>query len=137
MMQFFGTYEHKVDAKGRVALPSKFRKAYERAEASGEINKTELVITPSPSKYKDGQNECLYVFTTEDFDVWVKSFFDVVGGYNPRNKAHETQMLALHANVEDVKIDAAGRINIPAKFREKAGLENEVAVVGNSGHFEI
>lgn len=136
-MQFFGTYKHKIDAKGRVALPAKFRKAYEKEEAIGNINAVDLVICPSPSKSDNEHCECLYVFTTEDYDKWVESFFEVVGGYNPRNKKHEMQMWALHANVEDVSIDASGRINIPLKFREKAGLNSQVSIVGNSGHFEI
>lgn len=136
-MQFFGTYTHRIDAKGRLALPSKFRKAFEREQAVNNAQAVDLVVTTSPSKYDDKLHECLYVFTLQDFDTWVKSFFDVVGGYNPRNKKHEMQMWALHANVEEVKIDASGRINIPQKFREKAGLDTDVAIVGNSGHFEI
>ena len=46
-------------------------------------------------------------------------------------------MLALHANVESVSIDSARRINIPQKFIEMAGLDKDVAIVGNAGHFEI
>ena len=77
MLEFFGTYNHRIDDKGRVALPMKFRKTYERAQNSGEINSLDLVIAPSPSKYEGGR-ECLNVFTTEDFDEYVKSLFDVV-----------------------------------------------------------
>lgn len=137
MMDFFGTYNHRIDAKGRVALPSKFRKAYERAEIENEKSSTELVVTTSPAKANDSQNECLFVFTVEDFNTWINSLFEVVGGFNPRNREHELQMLALHANVEDLSIDSAGRINIPQKFRDAAGLDTEVSIVGNSGHFEI
>lgn len=137
MLQFFGTYYHKVDDKGRVALPTKFRKTYERAIANEEILNADLVITPSPAKDgKDGR-ECLYVFTTEDFNAYVDSIFEAGGGYNPRNKAHEQLMRALHAEVEDITVDSAKRINIPGKFRDIAGIKKDVAIVGNAGHFEI
>ncbi|MDO5329421.1 MAG: division/cell wall cluster transcriptional repressor MraZ [Coriobacteriia bacterium] len=132
MTEFFGTYNHRIDAKGRVALPAKFRKSLDRENVTGE-----LVVTTSPSKYDDTHNESLYVFSLEDFNSWINSFFEVVGGYNPRKKEHELLMLALHANVEDVSIDSAGRINIPQKFRDAAGLEADVSIVGNSGHFEV
>ena len=131
-MQFFGTYNHKIDAKGRVALPAKFRRAYERAQASGEIDTIELVAKLSPSK------DCLYVFTTEDFDFWVEEIFEVQGGFNPRNKKDEVLMRALRgADVESIEIDSAGRINIPLSLRESANLSGEVCFVGNSGRFEI
>lgn len=137
MLQFFGTYNHKIDDKGRVALPTKFRKTYDRALNNEEISSIDLVVTPSPSKSDDGKRECLYVFTVEDFNDYVESLFDVVGGYNPRNRKHVQQMRALHAEVEDVSIDSAKRINIPQKFRDAAGLDKDVSIVGNSGHFEI
>ena len=137
MLQFYGTYYHRIDDKGRVALPMKFRKTYDRALNNEEISNIDLVITPSPSKDGTEGRECLYVFTTEDFDVYVESIFESAGGYNPRNKKHEQLMRALHAEVEDITIDSAKRINIPAKFRKIAGLGKDVAIVGNAGHFEI
>lgn len=137
MLQLFGTYYHRVDDKGRVALPIKFHKVYERGVINGDIKNVDLVVTPSPAKADDGTRQCLYVFTADDFDRYVNSLFEVVGGYNPRNKDHERQMRALHADVESVSIDSARRINIPQKFLNMAGLKKDVAIVGNAGHFEI
>lgn len=132
LMQFYGTYNHKIDAKGRVSLPAKFRRAYERAQASGEIDTIDLVAKLSPSK------DCLYVFTSDDFDDWVFDIFDAQGGFNPRSKKDEILMRALRgANVESVEIDSAGRVNLSPKLRESAGLSGEVSFVGNSGRFEI
>lgn len=137
MLQFFGKYFHKIDDKGRLSLPMKFRKTYERSVESGSISKVDLVLTPSPEKDENGNHKCLYVYTTEDFNEYVKSIFDAVGGFNPRNKKHELLNRALHAGVESLSIDSANRINIPAGFREKAGIDKDVALVGNSGHIEI
>ena len=137
MLQFFGTYHHRIDDKGRMALPMKFRKTYDRAIKSGDIKAVDLVITPAPSKAGSNGRECLYLFVAEDFNEYVNSIFESAGGYNPRKKEHEQLMRKLHAEVEDVELDSAKRINIPAKFREIAGLEKDVAIVGNAGHIEI
>lgn len=137
MLQFFGKYFHKIDDKGRVSLPMKFRKTYERAQKNGSLANLDLVVTLSPEKNDEGGRKCLYVFTTDDFNAYVDSLFEVAGGFNPRNKQHEQLNRALHAQVEDLSIDSANRINIPQKFRDIAGIGKEVALVGNSGHIEL
>ena len=68
MLQFFGTYFHRIDDKGRVALPKKFRKTYERAALNNELKTIEFVVTPSPARVDKTHSESLYVFTTEDFE---------------------------------------------------------------------
>lgn len=136
MLQFFGTYNHKIDDKGRVALPTKFRKTYERAIEKEEIDSADLVIAPSVEKTENGF-KYLCVYTHEDLDERIKSWFESLGGYNPRNRDHVNLSRRLHADCEPVVIDAAKRINIPAKYRELAGLDKEVALVGTDGCFEI
>lgn len=130
-MQFFGTYNHRIDAKGRLALPSKFRKLFDVEEAQGFTRTSDLLAMVSPD------DDCVHVYTQEDFDDYVTSVFDAAGGYNPRKKDHVELRMALHASVVDVSIDSAGRINLPQNFRDRAGLKQEVTIVGNEGHFEI
>ena len=55
-----GEYRFKVDGKGRVSLPAKFRK----------VLSTQLVVA------RDLDNECLYVFETPDFEAWITKLFD-------------------------------------------------------------
>ena len=43
----------------------------------------------------------------------------------------------LKARAKDVEIDASGRIMLPAEAREVVGIDKDVAVVGNTGYFEI
>lgn len=119
-----------------MSLPMKFRKTYDRALEKEEIDSIDLVIAPSIKKTADGC-ECLCVYTTEDFDEFVNSIFESFGGFNPRNKEHEKIRRALHADVEDITIDAAKRITIPTKLKEKAGLDKDVALVGYYGRIEI
>ncbi len=122
MVDLMGEYSHKVDAKGRLSLPARFRKA---------LSADDLVVTP------DLRGRCLYVFEMEGFNEWVSSFFEADGGFDPLNEEHEDLRSALKARGIEVSIDSAGRINIPAKQREAVGIEKDVTLVGNTGYFEI
>ena len=55
-----GEYRHKLDAKGRLSLPSSIRKLL--------TEETQMVVVP------DARNEFLSVYTNEAFDVWIASF---------------------------------------------------------------
>ena len=117
-----GTFSFKVDAKGRVSLPSKFRRAL--AE--------ELVVTP------DLEQKHLMVFEVEDFNDWVdRLFIDRFGEFKSSSATHLALRRELKARAFDVVIDNAGRILLPADQREAVGIERDVAIVGNKGYFEI
>ena len=121
MIDLIGEYRHKVDAKGRVALPAKFRK----------VLPTDLVVTVEPRK------ECLYVFETEGFNEWIDNFFKGEGGFDQRSKQETAIRRVLKSNGKDVEIDGSGRIIIPAALREAVGISKDVVLIGNTGHFEI
>lgn len=113
-----GSYEHSIDAKGRVSLPATFRK----------ILPTQLIVSTSP--------ECaLYVFTCESYEKWVGSLFP--DGFNPRNLEHVKVRRAVTKNAFTVEVDASGRISLMASLRERAKLNKEVTIVGGYDRFEI
>ena len=94
MADLVGEYRHKLDAKGRITLPSAFRK----------VLSTDLKVAISPQ-----DDECLYVFEPDGFSAWVDSLFGEEG-YNPNNRKHVMFRRVLNARAKDVQIDAAGRI---------------------------
>lgn len=117
-----GEFRFKVDAKGRVSLPAKFRK----------VLSADLVVTLNP------KDECLYVFESAGFNAWVaKVFRDKFGGYDETSELHVRLRRKLKSRAKDVEVDASGRIMLPADAREVVGIEKDVAVVGNTGYFEI
>lgn len=117
-----GAFRYKVDAKGRVCLPAKFRRALSN----------DLVIIKSPD------NECLFVFEPDAFNAWVDQLFiDRFGAYSASNKNHVRLRSALKARAFDCQVDAAGRIVLPADVRHDVHVERDVVVVGNTGYFEI
>lgn len=117
-----GEFRFKVDSKGRVALPSKFRKVLPK----------DLIVSPNV------KNECLYVFTTDTFNDWVKELFvDKFGGYDASNNQHVGLRRKLKARGEMVDTDSSGRITLKGDLRGKVGIEKDVVVIGNDGYFEI
>ncbi len=121
MVDLIGEYHHKVDAKGRLSLPAKFRK---------DLSK-DLVVTVDP------QENCLYVFEPDDFNLWVQSFFEEDGGFNSRNQQHIAIRRELKSRAVDTEIDGSGRINVPANLRRWVEIDKDVVIIGNTGYFEI
>ncbi len=121
MANLRGEYRHKLDAKGRLSLPSAFRKALPK----------DLVVTLSPEK------DCLFAFASENFDAWVMSLFDNVGGFQPGNKEHAHARRLLNSRAKAVELDGSGRIGLSADQRASVDLDKEVVLVGDADHFEI
>lgn len=117
-----GEFRFKADAKGRVSLPSKFRK----------VLPSDLVVTPDP----DG--EYLMVFTNSGFNAWVSELIeDVFGKFKSNDRQQLKARRQLKARADSVQIDTAGRIMVPADQLETAGIEKDVVIVGNTGYFEL
>ncbi len=121
-VDLFGEFRFKVDAKGRVALPAKFRKVLSK----------DLIVS------RELTDRCLYVFEQESFNRWVNQLFvDKFGGYDATSRQHVMLRTKLKSNADGVEVDSAGRIGLAATMREATGIDKEVVLVGNTGYFEI
>lgn len=121
MTELVGEYRHKLDAKGRLSLPSDFRKVLPQ----------NLKVTLSP------KNDSLYVFDSEGFGTWVNSLFEKDGGFTASNSKHVNMRKVLNSRAKNVDLDGSGRIGVSADLREAAGLTKDVVLVGDTDHFEI
>lgn len=121
MEDLVGEYRHKLDAKGRLSLPSNFRKKLPK----------NLKVTPSP------KDECLYVFEPTGFSDWVSSLFEKDGGFQSSNTRHVNTRKVLNSRAKDAEIDGSGRINLTSAQCDAVGLGKEVVLVGDTDHFEI
>ena len=118
-----GSFQFKTDAKGRVSLPAKFRK----------VLSDDLVVTCSLT-----QGYLMVFDGQESFNAWVDQIFlDKFGGYNSTNREQLMLRSYLKGDAFDVQADSAGRILLPANLREKAGIDRDVVIVGNTGYFEV
>ncbi len=117
-----GEFRFKVDGKGRVSLPAKFRKALSN----------DLVVT------RDLEDECLYVFETPEFEAWINRLFaERFGGYKASDRQHVKLRRKLKSRARGVEVDASGRIMLSGELREAAGIDKDVVLIGNTGYFEI
>lgn len=112
---FMGEYNHTIDAKGRLIMPSKFR------EALGE----EFVVTK-------GLDGCLFVY---DNDTWLEVEKNLRS--LPVNKESRQMVRFFSAGAACLETDAQGRVLIPANLREFAGLVKDVVLIGVAGRVEI
>lgn len=113
---FLGTYEPKLDDKGRLILPAKYRDQL----AGG------LVITR-------GQERCLYVFKVEDF----MQMQEDARKAPLSNKEARNYLRVFLSGAVDQEPDRQGRISIPANLRSYAGLVRDLAVIGAGNRVEI
>jgi len=113
---FMSEYNHTVDAKGRLIIPSKFR----------EVPGDEFVI----SKGMDG---CLFVYANEDWTA----FEEKLTSLPLINKEARTFARFFLAGAASVELDKQGRILIPGSLREFAGLNKDVVLVGVGSRIEI
>lgn len=116
IVMFMSEYNHTIDAKGRLSIPSKFR----------EILGEEFVV----SKGMDG---CLFVYANEDWDAFGRELTSL-----PLiNKEARKFARFFLAGAAQVELDKQGRILLPAQLREYAGLEKDVVLVGVGSRIEI
>lgn len=113
---FLGTHQPRLDDKGRLFLPAKFRE--DLAEG--------VVITR-------GQERCLYVWPRAEFIRFTEQVKDAP----LTNRAARDFLRMLAAGASDEQPDKQGRVMIPAPLRAYAGLQRECAVVGAITRLEI
>ncbi len=121
-ISLYGEFRFKVDGKGRVSLPTKFRKVLPK----------DLVIA------RDLDDQCLYVFVEEEFDSWVNSIFaSNLGEYDKSSRKHNALMRQLLGRANGVEVDGTGRIMLASDLRQAVGIDKDVVLVAGKGRFEI
>jgi len=109
-----GTYEHNMDAKGRVSIPAKFR---------DDLGSTFVISY--------GLDHCLYVYSMEE---WTK-FADEINAGKGTNALKIKRFFM--SNACECEIDSQGRALIPQSFKAYANLSKEVTIIGVSTRAEI
>lgn len=113
---FLGTHHPRLDDKGRLFLPAKYRDELREG----------LVITK-------GQERCLYVFPMAEF-------VRITEALRPgpvASKAVRDYSRVFFASASDEKPDSQGRVTIPAPLREYAGLARDCVVIGANTKVEV
>ena len=127
--RFRGESHHKVDTKGRVSIPASFRRVSEAADphwTSGDA--PELVIV-----YGDHRRNYLECYTMEAIEE-VDAKIDAL----PRGSMERKMLQRLfHGQSFPTAIDETGRLVLPAKLRQKIGLDKEAFFIAAGDTFQI
>ena len=112
-MAFHGTFDHTLDAKNRLTVPSKLRTAF--AEGAFLVRSAENCISLYPS--------ATYSALTEA----------ALSGLNPLSAQARELSRLFYANALEVELDGAGRIMLPPRFMQHAGIASREVVVAGAG----
>ncbi len=112
---FVGQYSHSIDAKGRVAIPAKFRADLKKA-----------VVTR-------GLDNCLFIYSHKE---WEKLAEKIAASPIGRSNARSFSRFML-AGAMEVEFDKQGRVILPEYLREFAGLSKDVIIAGVYNRLEI
>lgn len=113
---FFGEYEYKLDEKGRLPLPPRFR----------NILKDGVVLTP-------GVERCITVYPLAE---WRKLSSSLSTGSLSHSKMRKLNR-AVFATAFSQNLDGQGRISLPTLLREYAGIYDEAVVAGANNYLEL
>jgi MraZ protein len=112
---FLGEYEHTLDAKGRLAIPARFRTQMDHGAVLSK-----------------GMGNCLSIYTLER---WEQKSNELIAGMSSDELRDFERRI--YPSASEVELDAQGRVIVPAKLRVYAKLETNVTVVGVRDHIEI
>ena len=113
---FFGEFEYRIDERGRVPIPPKFR---------SEL-KAGVVLT-------EGVEKCIIAYPVTE---WVKLADELTTGSVSPGKLRRLNR-AVFASAFSLKIDGQGRIALPISLKEHAEIVDEVIIAGVNKYLEI
>ncbi len=117
-MLLTGTHPRTLDDKKRLTLPKRVR------ETLGDA--TQLFVTPGP-------DQCLWVFTTDELER-LSARLDQTPATDGEARVFRRLFFA---QMEAVDFDKAGRVLIPDRLIQFAGLKHEVVLLGVRDHLEL
>jgi MraZ protein len=117
---FKGEYEHALDAKGRVSFPAKLRK-YLNPDAQERFTIVK------------GLETCLYLYPE---DRW-KDVEDRLSEINSFSTEGRTVIRNFLRSADDLELDNANRLALPAKLTEWAGITGKVIFIGSGDKIEL
>ncbi len=115
MSTFIGKYEVKADVKGRIFIPSVYRKLLP------QVDRARIVMRA------DADLECLMIYPEDVWDAKVNAFKAQLDEWNPTDQLLLMQYVA---DAEWLEIDSQGRVLLSKKNIEKLGADTEILFVG-------
>ena len=122
MAAFIGEYHCKVDSKGRVLLPSAFKRQM------GDGAQDRFVVR------KDIYESCLVLYPMEE---WKRQNRIIRANINPYNKEHNAFVRGFFKGAAEIELDATNRMLIPRRLLDEIQADSDVVLAGQDGKIEI
>ena len=113
---FLGEFEYKIDEKGRVPLPPRFRRELREG----------VILAAGPEK-------CIIAYSKVE---WNKLATNLTSGAIAASKLRKLNR-AIFATAFSIGVDNQGRIALPVPLREYAGIEDELVIAGANTYLEL
>jgi MraZ protein len=122
MYSFIGDYSCKIDPKGRVLLPSTFKKQMPADARDSFVVK------------KDIYENCLILYT---IDEWEKQNELLRQKLNPYNKEHSNFLRAYYKGSAEITLDSNNRLLLPKRLLDLVGIDKDIVLSGQDKKIEI
>jgi MraZ protein len=113
LTRFHGTFDHTLDAKNRLTVPSRFRSA---------LAGTVFLVK--------GAEPCLSLYPAETYDAMARA---ALANMNPLSSQKRDFARLFYANAMSMELDGAGRIMLPTRFMEHVGIKSRDVIVAGAG----
>jgi MraZ protein len=123
-MLLTGTYPRTLDEKNRLVFPKRIR---EQLREPGQERPDRLYLSPGPDK-------CLWIYPVGGIEELARKQLNEAPATDAEVRAFRRLFFA---ETEWVDMDRSGRILIPDRLKQFAGLENEVVLIGVIDHLEL
>jgi MraZ protein len=116
-LAFHGTFEHSLDAKNRLTVPSKFR-----AALAGKV----VLVR--------GVDPCISLYPEATYTAMTQA---ALSGLNPFSPQARELKRMFYGAATDTELDSAGRVMLTPRHLEHAGIGREVVIAGAGGCLEL
>ncbi|MEA3404431.1 MAG: division/cell wall cluster transcriptional repressor MraZ [Pseudomonadota bacterium] len=121
MLFFRGINSINIDAKGRMAVPKRYR------DAISEASDNQLVATI------DLHSPCLLIYTLDEWEVIERKLMSLPN-IDPQARMYQRLLIG---QASEMEMDAQGRVLLPSQLREHAQLEKPAVLLGQGNKFEL
>ncbi len=118
---FFGSFTNKIDAKGRLATPARFRRVLDLERGNA------IYCIPSTDE------RCLDCGGAD----YIETLMASIDALDPFSKERRSLERTVTARVTEVSLDKEGRVVLPQHLRDHAGLEGKALFAGLGTSFQI
>jgi len=121
MLFFRGINSINIDAKGRMAVPKRYR------DAISEASDNQLVATI------DLHSPCLLIYTLDEWEIIERKLMSLPN-VNPQARLYQRLLIGQACEME---MDSQGRVLLPSQLREHAKLDKPAILLGQGNKFEL